>query len=172
MANEINGNGSKLTYKQKLHEPILNPIQITVLLVIIVFEVVANILPILMGLDINPYWVLATMIVGIVSFAILTMLRAAYPEQMPDTRITTAFQVFIKQIIDALFENKEETSDLKTLLERIMVWSVREWDIIYQKDLDEAIKYAKVKLIEQELEELETVPESNGTTDTESYHTT
>lgn len=157
MANEAGNGGGNLSYKEKLHEPILNPIQITVLLVIIVFEVVANILPILMGLDINPYWVLATMVVGIISFAVLTMLRAAYPEQMPDTRITTAFQIFIKQIIDALFENKDESSDLQSLLERIMVWSVREWDIIYQKDLAEAIKYAKVKLIKQELEELETI---------------
>ena len=155
-----NENGSKLTYKQKMHEPILNPIQISALLLIVVFEVVANVLPILMGLDINPWWVLSTLIIGIVSYAVLAMLRAAYPEQMPDTRITAAFQMFIKQIMDALFENKEEKSDLKSLLERLMVWAVREWDVIYQMELAESIAYVKKRLIEKELEELESVPET------------
>jgi len=107
-----------------------------------------------MGLDINPWWVLATLTIGIVGYAILAMLRAAYPEQMPDTRITVAFQMFIKQIMDALFENKEEKSDLKSLLERLMVWAVREWDVIYQMELAEAIAYAKKKFLEQELDEL------------------
>lgn len=148
-------NGNNLTTKQKLHEPILNPIQVTALLLIVLFEVVSNVLPILMGLDINPWWVLATLTIGIVGYAILAMLRAAYPEQMPDTRITVAFQMFIKQIMDALFENKEEKSDLKSLLERLMVWAVREWDVIYQMELAEAIAYAKSKFIEQEIDELE-----------------
>lgn len=148
-------NGNKISYKQKLHDPILNPIQVTILLVIIVFEVVMNILPILMGLDINPYWVLATIVIGIVSFAVLTMLRAAYPEQMPDTRITVAFQMFVKQVIDALFANKEEKSDLKSLLERIIHWAVIEWDVLYQMELKDAIAYAKKRFLEQELEEIE-----------------
>ena len=117
---------SETTYKAKLHEPILNPIQVLILLGIIVFEVVVNILPILMGLDINPIWVMITMTGGIVGFAVTSLLRAAYPEEVPDTRITTAFKMFIKQIIDALFANPEDKSDLKSLLERFMVWAVRE----------------------------------------------
>lgn len=162
MVNEIGtGNGgSNLTYKQKLHEPILNPMQIMALLFIVIFEVVMNIIPILMGLDINPYWVLATIIIGIVSFAVLSLLRAAYPEQMPDTRIIVALQMFVKQVIDALFANEEEKSDLKSLLERIIHWAVIEWDVLYQMELKEAIDYAKKKFLEQKLEELETVPET------------
>lgn len=139
-------NGNDGGYKVKLHEPILNPIQVLILLGIIVFEVVANILPILMGLDINPIWVMVTMTGGIVSFAVTSLLRAAYPEEVPDTRITTAFKIFIKQIVDAIFANPEDKSDLKSLLERVMVWAVREWDAIYQEELKEAIEYAKAKL--------------------------
>lgn len=139
-----------LSFKQKLHEPILNPIQVTILMAVMIFTVVTNILPILLGLDINPIWVLFCIIMAIVSFAVLTMLRAAYPEQMPDTRITIAFQMFIKQIIDALFEKKGERSDLQTLLERIITWSIREWDVIYQMELADAIEYAKDKFKEIE----------------------
>jgi len=76
MTNEIGNGGTKLTTKQKLHEPILNPIQVSALLLIVLFEVVSNVLPILMGLDINPWWVLATLTIGIVGYAILAMLRA------------------------------------------------------------------------------------------------
>ena len=133
-------------YKAKLHEPILNPIQVIVLLGIIVFEVIVNILPILMGLDINPVWVIVTMTVGIISFAITSLLRAAYPEEVPDTRITTAFKMFIKQVVDAIFADPNDKSDLKSLLERIMVWAVREWDVVYQAELEDAIEYAKSKL--------------------------
>ena len=136
----------KRTYKEKLHDPILNPIQITILMAIMIFTVVTNILPILMGLPINPIWVLFCIIMAVVSFAVATMLRAAYPEQVPDTRITTAFKIFIKQIIDALLQNKEEKSDFKVLLERIIVWSMREWDVIYQMELQDAIDYYKSRL--------------------------
>ena len=149
-----NGNGGKTT-RQKLHEPILNPIQVTILLVIVVFEVVTNILPYLMGWGTNPIWIMMTITIGIVAFAVLSLLRAAYPEAVPDTRIISAFQAFIKQIIDAMFENREERSDLQSLLERIMVWAMREWDVIYQAELADAIKYAKRKFKERELEELE-----------------
>lgn len=145
-----NGNGGS-SYKERLHEPILNPIQVILLLFVVIFEVVANILPILMGIDINPIWVIVTMSIGIGSFAVTSLLRAAYPEEVLDTRITTAFKMFIKQVIDALISNKEESSDLKSLLERIMVWAVREWDVIYQKELEEAIEYAKSKLKTTEL---------------------
>ena len=147
------------TYREKLHAPILNPIQVLVLLGIVVFEVVVNIIPILMGLDINPIWVIVTMAAGIIGFAITSLLRAAYPEEVIDTRIATAFVMFIKQIVDALFANPEDKSDLKSMLERVMVWCVREWDIIYQEELEDAIEYAKSKLngatlIEQEAEEI------------------
>ena len=150
---------SEQTYKEKLHAPILNPIQVLVLLGIVVFEVVVNILPVLMGMDINPIWVIVTMAAGIVGFAITSLLRAAYPEEVIDTRIATAFVMFIKQIVDALFANPEDKSDLKSMLERVMVWCVREWDIIYQEELEDAIEYAKSKLngtnvIELEAEEI------------------
>jgi Trk-type K+ transport system membrane component len=136
----------KLTYKQKLHEPILNPIQVIILALIMLFEVISNVIPILMGSNVNPYYVLLTITIGIVAYVMLSLLRAAYPEQVPDTRITTAFQVFIKQFIDALFTNKEEQSELKFMLERLMVWAVREWDVIYQMELADAIAYAKSRL--------------------------
>jgi len=147
----------KISYRSKLHEPILNPIQVVILLGIIIFEVITNILPILMGLDINPIWVIITMTGGIMAFAITSLLRAAYPEEVPDTRITTAFKIFIKQIIDALFTNREEHSDLQSLLERVIVWAVREWDVLYQMELSDAIEYAKAKL------EKKSVPEDDST---------
>ena len=137
---------SEQTYKEKLHQPILNPIQVLVLLGIVVFEVVVNILPLLMGMDINPIWLIATMMAGIIGFAITSLLRAAYPEEVVDTRIATAFVNFIKQVIDALFANPDDKSDLRSMLERMMVWCVREWDIIYQEELEAAIEYAKSKL--------------------------
>lgn len=163
------------TYKSKLHEPILNPIQVILLLGVIIFETVVSILPLLMGLDINPIWVISTMVGGLIAFAVTSLLRAAYPEEVPDTRITTAFKMFIKQIIDAMFANPEDKSDLKSLLERVMVWAVREWDLVYQEELADAIEYAKAKLngtldvgevadieakiirIEKELEEIDDV---------------
>ena len=137
---------SETTYKSKLHEPILNPIQVILLLGVIVFETVVSILPLLMGLDLNPIWVIVTMVGGLIAFAVTSLLRAAYPEEVPDTRITTAFKMFIKQIIDAMFANPEDKSDLKSLLERVMVWAVREWDLVYQEELADAIEYAKAKL--------------------------
>ena len=137
---------SETTYKSKLHEPILNPIQVILLLTVIVFETVVSILPLLLGLDINPIWVVVTMAGGIIAFAVTSLLRAAYPEEVVDTRITTAFKMFIKQIVDLLFANPEDKSDLKSLLERVMVWAVREWDLVYQEELADAIEYAKSKL--------------------------
>ena len=137
---------SETTYKSKLHEPILNPIQVILLLGVIVFETVVSILPLLMGLDINPIWVIVTMVGGLIAFAVTSLLRAAYPEEVPDTRITTAFKMFIKQIIDAMFAHPDDKSDLKSLLERVMVWAVREWDLVYQEELADAIEYAKAKL--------------------------
>ena len=134
------------TFRQKIHEPILNPIQITILLLIVVFNVITAILPILMGIPINPIWVVSILIIGIVSYAVLSLLSAAYPEEVPDTRITTAFKIFIKQIIDAMLQNRDEQSDLQALLERIIVWAIREWDALYQMDLKDAIEYAKSKL--------------------------
>ena len=77
---ETNGGGK--SYKDKLHEPILNPIQVFILLGIIIFEVVTNILPLLMGMDINPIWVMVTMTGGIAAFAVTSLLRAAYPGMM------------------------------------------------------------------------------------------
>ena len=136
----------KLNFRQKIHEPILNPIQITILLLIVVFNVITAILPIIMGIDINPVWVITILIIGIVSYAVLSLLRAAYPEEVPDTRITTAFKIFIKQVIDAMFQNRDEHSDLQALLERVIVWATREWDVLYQMDLKDAIDYAKSKL--------------------------
>ena len=136
----------KVSYKTKLHEPILNPLQVVWLLLFVLFEVISNIIPILMGLDVNPIYVVVMLIIGIVSYGALAMLRAAYPESVPDTRITAAFTVFIKQIIDALITNKDEHSDLQSLLERIIVWAVREWDVLYEMDLADAIEYAKTKL--------------------------
>ena len=133
----------KTTYKQKLHEPILNPIQIIILLLVVVFNVITAILPLLIGIEINPVWCITILTIGIISYAALALLRAAYPEEVPDMRITTAFKVFIKQVIDALTTNKGESSDLKCLLERIIVWSIREWDVIYQMELEDAIAYAK-----------------------------
>ena len=147
---ETNGGGK--SYKDKLHEPILNPIQVFILLGIIIFEVVTNILPLLMGMDINPIWVMVTMTGGIAAFAVTSLLRAAYPEEVPDTRITTAFKMFIKQIVDALITNQTEQSELKILLERIIVWAVREWDVIYQMELAEAVEYARKNLFPELIE--------------------
>ena len=147
----------KISYKSKLHEPILNPIQVIIYSLIILFEVIVNIIPILMGMDINPYWIMITIGIGIMSFTVTSLLRAAYPEEVPDTRITTAFKIFIKQIIDALISNKEEPSDLRSLLERIIVWAVREWDVSYQEELADAIEYVKSKLEKKSVPEDATV---------------
>ena len=136
------GNEPK-TLKQKINEPILNTKQVIVFCIVVIYEVISNILPLAYGVPINWIYVLVNIGIGILAFAVTMMLRAAYPLEMPDTSFIGIFKQFFRQIIDAVSDAKDIDAggDLKHILERMMTWSVREWDVIYQKELQESIDY-------------------------------
>jgi len=166
----MNGNEEPKTRAQKLAEPILNPKQVLVFCIVVIYEVISNLLPLIFGVDLNLTFVLINIGVGILAFAVTMMLRAAYPKLVPDSSLIGIFKTFFKQIVDALLDNPKEESDLKTLLERMIVWSVREWDVIYQEELADSINYYKKKFkvideeeiiedVEEAVEEIELEPE-------------
>lgn len=136
--------------KQKINEPILNVKKIVALQFVILWEVVSNIIPLLFGVQINPIWIVFNLIAGIITIVIIAIMRAAYPLEVPDATISQAFFLFFKRVVDTVigYINKEDDTsrdDALSLLERNIVWSIHEWDILNKEKMQEFIDYYKTK---------------------------
>lgn len=140
---ETNGNGK--TYKQKLAEPILNPKQILIFILITIYEVISNVLPAIIGDEINWAWTIGNLSIGLVGYAATMMMRAAYPKEVPNMSMTNLFQEFIKNVISICLDNKADNSEKINGLERLIVWTVRELDTLYQEEYKNLTEYLQDK---------------------------
>jgi len=144
------------TLRDKISEPILNAKQIFAMMMTVLYEVISNL--ILYGLMEDPNWliILINVGVGIIAILIIGLLRAAYPEEVPDKTIWSAFWSMWKFLVDVFTDPSTiDNADLRmSTSEKGIQWFVREWDIAYQDKLKEHIDYYKAKLNEQ-IEKLE-----------------
>jgi len=135
-----------LSVIQKTHIPILNARQMAVFMLMSIFNLVMDLVPLLFGEPINPSLVIFNAITTWGSYYFIMFLRSVAPETMADTSIGTLFSGFVKQVTDALMEHKSEDSNLTYLLEKIITWAVREWDVKNEEQLKSTIEYVRSKL--------------------------
>lgn len=144
-------NGNK-TFKQKINEPILNVKQILAMCLTILYEVISNLIYAVTTEQPNWYFIIANISVGILVIVLIGLMRASFPEIVPDKTFVGIFKMFFKQMVDVVFDRNMglDSDDKMTMLERNMVWSVREWDVLYQDKLKEQIAYYWKKRKEDE----------------------
>jgi len=147
--------------KEKLNEPILNAKQIFVMMVTLLYEVISNVLIYALMEDPNWLFIIVNVGVGIVIIVCMGLLRAAYPLEVPDRTIWAAFWLIWKQVVDIITDPKADADTKMNVLEKSIVWDVREWDLAYQDKLNEQIQYyverkdAQVKVIKDEINKIE-----------------
>lgn len=137
------------TLKQKISEPILNATQIVAMMLAVLYEVVSNLLIYALMEDPNWVFIIGNVVVGIIVIVGITLLRAAFPEEVPDSTIWAAFWLIWKQVVDVITDPKTDPDTKMNILERSIQWDVREWDIAYQEKLSAQIQYYKEKLNDQ-----------------------
>lgn len=137
------------TFKQKINEPILNAKKIVAICFTILYEVISNLLPLAFGIDIAWWYILLNITIGIVIIIFIALLRAAYPEEVPDKTIWSAFWLIWKQVVDLVTDPKSDPETKMKVLEKSIHWDVREWDIAYQEKLEQQIQYYKEKMNEK-----------------------
>jgi len=137
------------TLKERLHEPILNPLQIFAIMVTLLYEVISNMLIYALMEDPNWTFILVNLGAGIVIITCMALLRSAFPQEIPDKTIWSAFWLIWTQVVD-MVTNKTVKPDIRMeAFEKSIQWIVREWDIAYQEKLAEQIAYYRTKLNEQ-----------------------
>jgi len=142
------------TLKDKMSEPILNAKQIVAIMFTVLYEVVTNLIYYFTMADPNWLFVLVNITIGIIVIVGIGLLRAAYPEEVPDRTIWSAFWSIWKYIIDAITEPNNDNDTKMNIIEKGIQWFVREWDVAYQDKLADQTDYYKSKLNEQ-IEKLE-----------------
>lgn len=155
------------TLKQKINEPIINIKKLFAIMMTLLWEVVSNLIPFIAGVKVDPIWIIFNITMGIVVISFIAIMRAAYPLEVPDSSITQALFLFFKRVVDALFnynmKDGTERDEALSLLERNIVWSIHEWDIINKEKLKEFVDYYKKKngnaIVAEEIEEKKTPSE-------------
>ena len=145
---------STKTLKEKINEPILNVKQVFAIMLTLLYEVISNLM--VYTLMENPNWafIITNVIVGIVIIVGMALLRSAFPLEVPDKTIWSAFWVIWTQVVD-MITNKTVKADVRMdAFEKAIQWIVREWDIAYQEKLAEQIAYYRSKL-NAEIEKME-----------------
>ena len=149
------------TLKEKINEPILNAKQIFAIMVTVLYEVISNVVIYALMEDPNWFFIILNVGIGIVIIVAMGLLRAAYPEEVPDRTIWAAFWLIWKQVVDIITDPKADPETKMNVLEKSIVWDVREWDLAYQEKLNEQIQYyverkdAQVQVKKDELQEIE-----------------
>jgi len=147
------------TFKQKTSEPILNARQIFAFCMTILYEVVSNLLYFGLMAEPNIIFIIVNISIGIIVILVISLLRAAYPQEVPDKTIWAAFWLIWKQVVDIITDPKSDPDTKMNILEKSIQWDIREWDIAYQDKLSQQIEYYKTKLnekietIEKQIEE-------------------
>ena len=136
----------KLTRTQKINTPILSPKQVFLFVVIVIYEVVSSLLPVLEGESINWTTTLINLVIGLLSYAAVMMLRAAKPSEVADIGASQLFQEIIKRVTEVLFNTKIDNTEKIHQLELIMVWVVREIDALYQVEYANLTEYLNSKI--------------------------
>ena len=136
----------KLTRGQKINIPILSPKQVFLFVIIVIYEVISSLIPVLEGEDIDWTVTLVNLVVGLLSYAAVMMLRAAKPSDVVDLGATKLFQEIIKRITETLFNPKLDGGEKIHQLELILVWVVREIDALYQTEYATLTEYLNSKI--------------------------
>jgi len=136
----------KLTRGQKINIPILSPKQVFLFVIIVIYEVISSLIPVLEGEDIDWTVTLVNLVVGLLSYAAVMMLRAAKPSDVVDLGATKLFQEILKRITETLFNPKLDGGEKIHQLELILVWVVREIDALYQTEYATLTEYLNSKI--------------------------
>ena len=136
----------KLTKTQKINIPILSPKQVFLFVIIVIYEVISSLIPVLEGEDIDWTVTLVNLVVGLLSYAAVMMLRAAKPSDVVDLGATKLFQEILKRITETLFNPKLDGGEKIHQLELILVWVVREIDALYQTEYATLTEYLNSKI--------------------------
>ena len=154
MMTEVPNEEVPKTLKEKISEPILNVKQIVAIMFTLIYEVVTNLLYYFLMEDPNWLLILVNIGVGIVIIVALSIMRAAFPEEVPDKTIWAALWSIWKYVVDTITDTTHDNDTKMGIIEKGIQWFVREWDIAYQDKLSQEIAYYKAKLNEQ-IEKLE-----------------
>ena len=140
------------TLKNKINEPLLNVKKIVAIMITVMYEVLSNIV-VYLEYGGNETFFMINIVVGVAIIFTLSMLRAAYPEEVPDKSFTELFKRFFRKIADTIYNRSIDNTDKMNALEKMMIWIVREWDTFNQAQLKDEIDYfkKKVKNLEDEI---------------------
>jgi len=152
-AEKINKPGEK-AWKGKIKAPILTPAQLLVFLIVQIIGIVQGMLPVLIGEDFNGVWFIFSYVMDNLSYFAIMTLRGVKPDEMPDTSAGTVLKNILRSITDFIIKHRGDTADPEKVkymdgLEQILVWVVREWDLVnenQQSILDDTKEYMKDKL--------------------------
>lgn len=137
------------TFKQKINDPSINPKKMFAMGMAILYEVISNFLYFSLMGDPSILFIIVNVGIGILVIIFIGLLRAAYPEEVPDKTIWSAFWLIWKQVVDLITDPKSDPETKMNILEKSIQWDVREWDIAYQEKLEHQIQYYKEKLNEK-----------------------
>lgn len=136
------------TFKQKINDPSINPKKMFAMGMAILYEVISNFLYYSLMGDPSILFIIVNVGIGILVIIFIGLLRAAYPEEVPDKTIWQAFWLIWRQVVDAVTDIDNDPDTRMNVLEKAIQWDIREWDIAYQEKLAKQIEYYKIKLNE------------------------
>jgi len=133
------------TLKEKVSEPILNVKQVFAIMVTLLYEVISNLMLFILMEEPNWAFIIVNVSIGTIVITGMALLRSAYPKEVPDKTIWSAFWVIWTQVVD-MITNKVVKPDIRmNAFEKAIQWIVREWDIAYTEKLKEQIAYYRAK---------------------------
>lgn len=141
-------------WKGKVKAPILTPAQLLVFIIVQIIGIVQGMLPVILGESFSALWFIFSFGIDNLSYFAIMTLRGVKPDEMPDTSAATVLKNILHSITDFIVRNRVEELDPKHLeymngLEQILVWVVREWDLVnmdQQSVLDDTKVYMQSKL--------------------------
>lgn len=147
---------------ERLSEPILNAKQVFAIMVTLLYEVISNLLVYALMKDPNWTFIIVNVAIGIIIIVGMALLRSAFPQEIPDKTVWSAFWSIWQQVVDLVTDPNPIDPKLRMdAFEKFIQWTVREWDIAYEEKLHDQIAYYrerqnnKIECLEKEKAELE-----------------
>jgi len=134
-------NNNDLSLGQKSKLPIVNIRQLSVFNIMVIITIITALYPLLIGEKVNLPFIMVDICLTIFSYLSIMFLRSTAPKLVQDTSLSSTFKIFFQQLSDAFFKQKNNPVEFMNLFEKIIVWSIRGWDLSNQDQLRDAIEY-------------------------------
>lgn len=139
--------------KKKIREPALSPAQIGIYIFVQIIGLIQGLLPLINGDDFDVYWFIFSFILDNIAYLLILWLRGVISPEGAENAKSQLLEYVGNKITEILGIIKSTPKeDLQPALERILIWTVRELDVLYQEEMKKFTDYINTEYLGDKVE--------------------